>query len=167
MKIVKCLLGVELFEISNKFIYKLREKHKNTDEVFDYIPEFTINTNEGQHNQPIRSECFHQFVGIGENEEEKYLYFDLHTVDSQLDYEISQTGIEDLFKEQDFKKILSKFTPHSDDDLSNFILPKVYYLIVVLIYETYQDYYNGGWEYDMEVDIIGYLDENFNAINFE
>ena len=41
-----------------------------------------------------------------------------------------------------------------------------YYLIVELTYMTTQDYYSGGWEGEMELDIIGYLDNNLKFKDF-
>jgi hypothetical protein len=165
---IKCLLGVELYEISNNFIYKMREAHKKPDEVFDYLPTYTLNTYKDQHNRPMLADCFHQFIGLFDNEKnEKYFYFNLETLDSQLKEEIDNAGIEDLFKKFDFLKILSHFTSHSEDDLSKMVFPTVNYLIVELTYDVSYDYYNGGYDCDLDVDIIGYLDGNLQTKYFQ
>jgi hypothetical protein len=80
---IRCLLGVELFEISDKYIMELRQAHHNAKEVFDILPEYTINTNEGANNQPIITKYFHQFMGLGDTDSEKYLYFNLHAAANQ------------------------------------------------------------------------------------
>jgi len=165
----KTLMGVELFEISSNYIYKLRIVHKDPNEVFSFLPMYTINTNKEAHNQIMLAEYFHRFTGDYENEDEKnekWLFFNLNTLDSQLNEEISQTGIEDLFKEFDFLKILSNFVPHSDDDLSKFIFPTVHYLIVEITYDVSYDH-EGGYDCDMNIDITGYLDDNLEAIYFK
>ena len=59
----KCLLAVELYNVSDKYIYDLREKQQHRREVFAYLPFYTVNTNKGQHNQPINADSFLQFVG--------------------------------------------------------------------------------------------------------
>lgn len=163
MSVVKCLLSVELFELSSNYINEIRKKHKRDDEVFELLPEFTLRGD----NHIIIAEYYLQFIGLEEVENPtKYLMFNLHTLDHQLDYEISQTGMEDLLKEIDFKNILSKFVPQSDDDMSKFAFPETNYLIVELTYNTYYDNYSGATEGEMEIDITGYLNGNLEAVYF-
>ena len=163
----KALLAVELYEISNNFISKLREAHKHREDVFKYLPTYTVNTNKGQHNQPMLADCFLQFIGSFEKEDNpKYLFFNLETLERQLDEEISQSGIEDLFKKLDFVKILSNFVPHSEDDLSKMVFPIVRYLIVELSYDVSYDF-EGGYDCDIDVDVIGYLDNELQPKYFE
>jgi len=163
MSTIKCLLAVELFELSSNYINQIRERHRSNDEVFELLPDFTLRGD----NHIITAEYYLQFVGLDKVEApEKYLMFGLHTLDHQLDYEISQTGAEDLFKDLDFKKILSYFTPQTDDDMSRFAFPETRYLIVELTYTSYYDNYSGATEGDMEVDITGYLNKNLEPIYF-
>jgi hypothetical protein len=165
---IKCLLGVELYEISDKFIYNMRIAQKNRQDVFKNLPKYTINTNDAQHNQVVTAEEFHQFVGLFPNDTKNdfYVYFNLNTLDRTLQEEIDNAGIEDLFKKFDFLKYLIKFVPQSEDDLSKFVFPRTNYLIVELTYDVTYDHYNGGYDCDMDVDITGYLDSNLNAIYF-
>jgi len=163
---IKCLLGVELYEISDKYISELRLAHKNADEVFDILPEYTINTNKEANNQPIVARYFHQFMGYCNDNSKKYLYFNLHTIDNQLHFEINEGGVENLFEDFDFNEILSNFTPLTDNDLEKVVLAPTNYLVVDLTYMTSQDYYGGGWETEMELDIIGYLDNNLEIKMF-
>lgn len=165
---VRCLLGVNLFEISNKYINELRLAHKNASEVFKILPTYTINLNETANRQPIIAEYYHQFIGLEGDDDKKvkHLYFNLKTIDEQLQEEISNVGAEDLFKDFDFKEILSRFTPLTDDDLKNYIFPQMHYLVIEIIYTTIQDYHSGAWEGEMELDIIGYLDYNLKFKDF-
>ena len=155
----RALLGVELFEISSGFINKIRKSNPNPDFVFHKLPKYTINTNEGANNRPVSAYWYHQFIGLLEDENNKYLYFNLMTLDNQLQYEIGNIEIEELFSEIDFKKVLSNFESQKEE-LSTYILPKINYLVVELTYLTSYDYHNGDYDSDMEVDIIGYLDNN-------
>jgi len=169
MSVHKCLLGVEVFEISDKYIHALRKaQESNPERVFDVLPEYTINVNEGAQvkNGLIVARYYHQFVGMFEGKAEKYLYFNLHTLDSQLDYEFSQCGKEEFFKDLDFKKILSYFTPQNCEDISHFAIPRENYLIVELTYTSSYDNYSGATEYEMEADITGYLNGNLEPIYF-
>ena len=163
MSVVKCLLGVELFELSSNYINEIRKKHKRDDEVFELLPEFTLRGD----NKVVIAEYYLQFIGLEVVEcPEKFLMFNLLTLDHQLDYEMTQGSIEDLLKEIDFKKILSAFVPQSDDDMSKFAFPEIHYLIVELTYNTYYDNYSGATEGEMEIDITGYLNKNLEAISF-
>jgi hypothetical protein len=169
---IKCLLGVKLYEISEKFMYDLRQKHKNPEEVFKFLPRYTVNTNKEAHNSPVIAEYYHQFVGHFNNpnheNNEKYLYFDLETLDRHLENEIDESGV-DVFQDFDFKKIFlqSRFIPHTEDDLSKFVFPSTDYLIVEITYDSSYDYYSGGYDCDIEYDITGYLNGNLEAVYFE
>jgi len=165
---LKTLLGVELYEISERFIYNLRQGHPRSEKVFDYLPKFTINTNKEAHNQIADAEWFHQFVGCfqNDNKNEKYLYFNIETLDATLREEISNAGMENLLKNLDFKKILSNFTPENEENISYFRFPHCNYLIVELTYNVTYDL-DGGYDCDMDLNVVGYLDSNMNAIYFE
>jgi len=163
---IRCLLGVEVFEISDKYIMELRQAHRNAEEVFDILPEYTINTNKGVGNKPVLAKYFHQFIGHGDSDE-KYLYFNLQAADNQLDFEIREGSIEDIFEGYDFKELLSHFKPQTDDDIKKYVFPQTNFLVVELTYITSQDYYSGGWETDVEVEIIGYLNPNLEIQYFK
>jgi len=164
---IKCLLAVELYEISDNYIYKLREAHKHRDDVFAYLPKYTVNTNKGQHNQPMIADCFLQFIGNFEKDKPtKYLLFNLETLDRQLEEEISQSGVEDLFQHFDFFKILSNFVPHSEDEFSKMVFPTVRYLIVEISYDVSYDF-ECGYDCDRDMDITSYLDNELNIKYFE
>jgi len=166
---IRCLLGVDLFEISNKYINELRLAHKNAYEVFEILPTYTINLNETANNRPILAENYHQFIGLEDDDDKKvkHLYFNLRTIDEQLQEEMSNIGADDMFHDFDFKKILSNFTPLNDNDLKNYVFPPINYLVIELIYTTIQDYHSGAWEGEMELDIIGYLDNNLILKEFD
>jgi hypothetical protein len=161
---IQCLLGVELYEVSANFICKLRETHKHPEEAFDYLPEFTL----GEKNNLVRAEEYHQFIGFEMVETpEVFLYFDLRTLDRLLQNEIDNSGLEDLFKDQKFLRYLMPFKPEKQENISNFVFPHVNYLIVELTYETTYDSYSGGYDCEMNAEIVGYLSGNFSPQFFE
>lgn len=164
------LLAVEVYEISEKFIYELRKKQHPRQDVFEHLPEFTINNNKTANKQPIPARYYLQFSGHlkpNDDDDTKYLFFNLATQDSILDEEISNSGIDDLFADFDFEKLLSRFIPNPETHISGFVIPKTNYLVVELIYTTTQDHYSGGYECEMEIDIVGYLDHNLQRTPFE
>ena len=154
------LLGVELYEISEKLIYDLRNSEpRKPENVFKHLPEYTINTNSGANNKPILAENFHQFIGFNLNEnkdKEKYLYFNLKTADALLQEEIDNDGI-DLFKNFNFKHLFRFFKPEPEENFRNFRIPITNYLVVELTYIVSYDHYSGGYDCEMELDVVGFL----------
>jgi len=166
--VYKSLLGVELYEISNNYIYRLRNSHRDPDEVFEFLPEFTINTNNDGNNKIMPARYFHQYTGmIEESDNKKFLFFNLKTVDANLLEEISQAGIEDLFKNIDFKSILSNFIANTEEDHAKFVFPHTNYVVVETTYITSYDHYSGGYDCDSSYDIIGYVDDEMNFKSFK
>lgn len=164
------LLGVEFFEISNNFIYKLRESHPRPDNIFKFLPTYTINTNKDANNKIVVAEEFHQFIGMmkhNEDANEKYVYFNLNTVDATLNEEISNSGMEYLFKNFNFKHLLRFFKPEDENNISNFVFPNVNYLVVELTYTTSYDHYSGGYDCEMEIDIVGFLNSMLQLQYFQ
>lgn len=163
------LLAIELYSISEKFIYELREQQHDSQDVFDHLPMYTINKNRTANGEPIEARYYHQFVGTlkptGDGEE--YLFFNLNTQDSVLFEEINGSGIDDLFQGFDFEELLKNFTPNPETNITGFVIPKTHYLLVELTYITSQDHYSGGYDCDMEIDIVGYLDHNLQRQPFE
>jgi hypothetical protein len=72
-----------------------------------------------------------------------------------------------MFKEVDFKKILSVFTPQGDDYMKTHAFPQVNYLIVEVIFNTSYDHFGGGYECESFHNIIGYLDHNLETQYFK
>ena len=155
------LLSVELFMISENLIYKMREQLHNFERVFDRLPELTINTNKDA-GTPIEAKYFHQFVGMIEKKEnpEVYAYFNLSTTDSVLYREIEEWGSYDkMFEGYDFNKLLKPFMENRvlANDRTIFETTSNY-IIIKISFTTTQDYYSGGYECEVEFDVVGYLD---------
>jgi len=155
------LLGVELYELTNTYIYELREKRHNGESVFNELPEYTFNRNTNTGLICYARE-HHQFVGsMKPDKEEKYLYFNLSTIDSILDYEIGEMGYEDLFDGINLEKFLDVFKPHTVNDHQKRVMPHTHYLIISV------GCYGSGEDFDVEYDIEGYLDHNLQRQTFE
>jgi len=161
------LVGVELFEVSNNFMYKLSQNRPMPYQIFNVLPKYTINTNKDGLNRIILAEEYLQFVGsfVSDIGNPKYLMFNFNTLDSLLNEEMSQAGIEDLFKEFDFKQVLSHFTPQKEEDLEQFVFPHVNYLVVELQYDGGFDH-EGIYDCDMHVEITGYLNDIMELVKF-
>jgi hypothetical protein len=161
------LVGVELFEVSNNFMYKLSQNRPMPYQIFNVLPKYTINTNETAKNKMVLAEEFLQFVGTFKSDHgnPKYLMFNFNTLDSLLNEEMGQGGVEELFKEFDFKQVLSHFTPQKEEDLEQFVFPHVNYLVVELHYDGGFDH-EGNYDCDMHVEITGYLNDIMELTKF-
>lgn len=166
---VTALLGVEVFNISEQAIHNLRIKSYNKERVFDDLPEYTINTSEKGNNGPIKAEYFHQFMGYTLPKKNlSFIYFNMLSCDSILDQEMNNIGVE-MFVDFDFSVILKPFIPtHVVDEADHGQhLTKTNYIIVELRYITSQDHLSGGWECEVEYDVVGYLDADMNKLEYE
>jgi hypothetical protein len=136
-------------------------------QIFNVLPKYTINTNVGGGNRIMLSEEFLQFAGSfkADNNNLQYLMFNINTLDSLLQEEMNQAGVEDFFKDFDFKEVLSHFIPQKEEDLEQFVFPHVNYLVIELHYDGGFDH-EGIYDCDMHVEIIGYLKENMELEKF-
>lgn len=166
----KTIFGIIWYELSNNYIYELRQKGVNQFKVFDILPKYTINTNEGANNQLIDASYFLQFVGhfIDGNVKNTYSFIDIVPFDSMLSNEISNTGLMELFENVDFKKVLTNIKPQTDDDFKAHQMPITNFFIGEIQYYWSKNFESGYDELDdIEFEVIGYLDAGMNSIFFE
>lgn len=161
------IMAVNAYIINTNDLYELNQKYKKN--IFDHILPYTINLkeyNDKANNDIIQSDVYLQFVPkIKEENPNKYLVFDFQTFDEVLAEEISAVG-NDLFQGIDFKKILSNFSIKTFKDKGN-RLDAPFYLIVQMEYFGSYDHYSGVSEYDLIIDIVGYLDGNLEKVIFD
>lgn len=167
------IMAVQAYNVSNKDVYEMRERYKT--HPFDQFYPYTINlksVNDKAGNTIIPAEYYLQYMGLADNDEyPDQVLFDLSTHDDLLFEEISNVGYEDLFQGIDFKKILDHF-PIVDYKDHWKRLGAPFYLIVEMNYFSSYDHYSGATEYELETDIVGYLDANlekhiFDVLNLE
>ena len=162
------ILVVEAYSINENEIYEIRQEHKRY--PFEQLPPFTINLKEynDKANNDIRyADDYLQFVGqIKDDNPNEYVLFDLATHDNVLGEEVSSVGYDDLFKGIDFKKILSNFKIEKYKDKWK-TLKAPFHLIVEMEYIGGYDHYSGATEYDLDIDIIGYLDSSLEKVIFD
>lgn len=163
------ILAVEAYTINTNEIYELRQEHKR--HPFSKLYPYTINLrdyNDNANNNIIQAEYYLQFIGfIKEENPVDYILFDLDTHDNLLGEEISNLGVEDLFKNIDFKKILSNFKIEKYIDKWKTLRAPIY-LIVEMKYIGGYDYNTGGdSEFELEINIIGYLNSNLEKVIFD
>ncbi len=162
------IMALDAYVINSNDLYELRQKYKRN--TFEHLLPYTINLkeyNDAAKNNIIPSEYYLQFTGqIKEEIIQEYTLFNLSTLDEVLGEEIGCAGVEDLFQAVNFKKILSKF-PIVTYTEKGVWLRAPHYLMVQMDYFSSYDHYSGATEYDLVVDIIGYLDTNLEKHIFD
>ena len=162
------LLAVDAYVITSKDVYEIRQQYKT--HPFHHLHPYTINlkeVNDKADNGLIDADYYLQFMGTIEDDDyANHIFFDLNTQDDLLNEEVSNVGYKDLFDGIDFKKILDNFSiPMYKDSWKKLGAP--IYLIVEMNYMSSYDHYSGATEYDLMVDIVGYLDSNLEKVIFD
>lgn len=169
----RTIFGVVWYELSNDYIFELRHRNiMNRDRVFDILPKYTINTNSGANNRLIDASYFLQFIGldIDKKPDNVFSFINILPFDSILTDEINDIGVDEFFKNIDFKKLLlqSNIKSQNDDDFKAHQMPAVKFFIGEIQYTWSKDIESGYDELDdINLDVIGYLDNNMNSIFFE
>ena len=159
----KIILSIDrLYKFSTSDLNKIRAGHRVDRHVFNILPRWTI-TNNGK---LIEAECWLQFTGLGEENDDTFYLFDLSTTDELLKEEISNTGYSDLFEDDNWGEIIKEFYAMNYEQFVSHPLPNAQYLLVRLTYDSSCDYY-GAWDYDMYCNIYGYLDSGMDRVEFE
>jgi len=155
---VKTLLAVELYELTGKEIGLLKNKYLNKDYFeSDVLPKFCLDKDGF-----IRDTYYWlQFIEEGD---EVYRLFEAATIDRLLDQEISSLGLEYILNNVNLTQMFENLKIHKFDDF-NRVLPSAEYIIIELIYTSS---FNGeSTEYDMDTNILGFLNENLEHIKYE
>ena len=157
--IYKTLLGVEIIKVSSKFIFKLRKERVNPESVFDELPEYVLNE---KHNIITDTRHYLHYVGTNERETETFYYMmNFHTLDRHLDYELNESGIDTFVTALNITRILDKLVVVPETVICNHGFPTVNYLMVSINVESTYDHYSGGYDYEVDYKLDGYLDKDF------
>lgn len=158
------IINIKILELSNKFLFDMRNKFNSSDKVFNKLPPFVIN----HKGNLIETECHLQFTGLFDDKrEEKFKFIDITYNDENLSEEFSYNGIVSCFKEIDFNKIISQ-TPSlsltTEDDFKHHRMFRSNYFIFETTYFVSYSYEYGDELDDIHFNLIGYLDNNMNKI---
>lgn len=141
-KIKHCLLAVKVYEFTGEDIGKLRRQYEHDRYLDSILPKYTYNTNTNS-GTLIDAPSFLQFIEDGD---EKFILFDVSTVDELLEEEISTGGLDGLLKDIDLRPWIEKFKKYTYDDF-NRCLDSAEYLIIGL------EYVGGGYYNEFEVEL--------------
>jgi hypothetical protein len=84
-----------------------------------------------------------------------------HTLDRHLDYELNESGIDTFVTALNITRILDKLVVVPETVITNYGFPTVNYLMVSINVESVYDHYSGGYDYEVDYKLDGYLDKDF------
>lgn len=153
MRRFRKILMVNTCTITGDAIGKLREENPSVVHLNKILPEWVVRTDTGYIDH---SEYYLQFTMEGEAE---FTLFDIVGMDTFLDFELGNEGLDGLLRGIDVRPLFSKLGSYKFDELYKFI-PSASNIVIDLIY-TGGEFSCG--EYDdseMEVKLVGYLDND-------
>lgn len=145
----KTLLSVEVYEFTGKDIGELRNQYQYDRYLSRILPKYTINKEFGN---ILDADGYLQFV---ENGDEVYTLFDILTIDNLLNEEISNGGLENIFKNNDIRPFLDKMNKKKYKDFKR-SLTSAEYLIIEIIYNS-GDYFDSEYDVSVDINVVGAL----------
>ena len=152
---MKTILSIIPYAMTLKDFFEMRNsvKDRPRHHFFKSIPEWCVRNDNGHINY---TENYHQYTGLIEDgDKSKYFLFDIYPVDLLLDEEISNCGVEGLFEGYDWRPLFKEI-PHNTPPHLNIRVPINVHVVVDI------DYVGGDGDYDLVVEVMGYLDGAMN-----
>jgi len=149
----RCLLALNVYELTLGEIAELkRPRHAGA-------PQWGISDTSGI---VLPSDYYHQFTtpesadhGEYDNDVRKFVLFDIMHASPILEEEINNAGFDGVFDKVDLRQMFAEMPKQSYEDMLKRI-PICEYVVVDVTYESY----GLDDEYDVFIDVIGYLDGN-------
>jgi hypothetical protein len=152
---INTLLAVEIYEFTGDEIGKLKNKHHNQRDFFEYhMPKYCLIKNGTIGNAS-------DYLYWVESGEEKYILFNMDTGDRLLAEEISNAGLESLLENFDVRPIFENLGKSYYEEY-NRTIPSAEYIIIELAYTTHRGY--DYTEYDMYSAPVGYMDRELKPV---
>lgn len=158
----KGIIGINSFEISNHFIKSIQTKINQDIWLEDVLPEYIVVDGEIH----LTTNYFDDVDFYNEsvvNDEGKWLMFNLNYIHPLLQYDFEAIGEVDAMNEMGFGEYVEKLESNCEYRYGNEYNNPIF---IVFQHNTISSYdpYSGGYEYETETIILGYLDDNFNLI---
>ena len=151
------IIAIELYKLTLEDIVKLKSPGGRG------IPEYCLQDN----GYIIDAHYFNQFIDVDSvnafSEKEDRYFFNLFAMDNLIHNEMNDCGVDSFFNKIDMIPVFKNLTTMKIDN-NTFYIPTSQYIVIELEYKSYgyPDY-----DYDMDVNIIGYLDKNLNLCQIE
>ena len=157
--ITKHLLGFEITKVNN---HELREMYKNADfdeRTNDIIPRFVIN-DKGY--IEYRDDFIDEKIVDDKLNTTYFHLISFMSIDEYLTFEYSENCLDDLLMNINFNEIIDNL---KISKLKN--IKQMNYLVIESTTYASYDYWNGGYEYDAENSVLGYLNNDLEIIKIE
>lgn len=157
--VTKHLLGFEITKVTN---HDLREMYKKADfdeRTYDIIPRFVIN--ESGYIE-YRDDFIDEKIADDKLNTTYYHLIKFIPIDEWLVAEYDNDGLDDVLKNINFNELIYNLKISKPENIK-----QMNYLVIrTTTYASY-DHWNGGYEYDTENSVLGYLDNDFEMIKIE
>lgn len=157
--ITKHLLGFEITKVNN---HELREMYKNADfdeRTNDIIPRFVIN--ESGYIE-YRDDFIDEKIVDDKLNTTYYHLITFIPIDEWLVVEYDNDGLNDVLKDINFNEFIGNLKISKLENIK-----QMNYLVIESTTYASYDHWNGGYEYDTDIELIGYLNNNFELIKIE
>lgn len=145
----KTLLGLNIYQISSKYIEEVRKLNPQREKFRDNIPTYCITDT-----KITLSEYHFQFTS--ENKE-NWILFNIEYRHPILEHEISATDEGDFINEINLFDFI-KNIPFLSEEQYRKSLPIPGYIIIEVTYTNSYDYHSGGYDCEVEFNIIKLLE---------
>lgn len=156
-KSFKTLLDIKVYELTGKDIGEIKKQLSYANRFNDkFLPDYCIRQDNGK---VTDSDYYFQFVETGE---EKFLLFNVSTIDELLKEEISGAGVDSILKDIDLRPFFKELEILGKDDILKYKLSPSQYLIIGIEYHEC-----GSWEYpewEALYSVDGVLTNNLKLI---
>lgn len=150
MNIQKCLLAVDVYEFTGDDIGKLRKVYNHDRYLTSILPKYTFNKEYGN---IVDADGYLQFIDEGD---ERFILFNLETLDPLLKEEISNSGLDSLLKESNIRSYIEKMNIKNAEQFQR-SLTSLEYLIIEIEYTGGGSYFGYADDFDVHVGVVGAL----------
>lgn len=172
--------ALNIFQFTSEYIEEIRKLNPSNN-FYSEIPKWIYRPNEKDEQKMIENYWFQFFSG----KNERHIMFDVHYTDEYIKQEMSECGEEHFFTEIELHKLFKLIDINQNHnevislDINSKSQPEPYinsqaifhkgfpiptYIIVDIEYVTSYDYYSGGHDCEVDYELVGFLDNQFNLI---
>ncbi len=145
----KTLLAVEVFRMTGKQIYNIKQKYLNETRFYtEILPQYCL-SEKGY----IKDS---EYLGwMDKDDKKEYILFNTQSADRLLEAEIQNVGLDKLLEEQDLRNVFAKIPGISYEDFYSRERPASYLVIGI-------EYWGHGEDFETASSVIGYMLDDLN-----
>jgi len=155
----KQILAINLYKFSGDEIGELKKQTYKLSYLSRLLPEYCLNDK----GYITRTDYYLQFIVSGK---EYYYLFDVMYEDQLLGEEISNVSLGSIIEEYDYRPLFNQLKAVPAKNY-NMHFGDYQRIVFRLVYTCYEDHYGGGYDWDSEITLEGYLDNNLQIIEIK